>query len=232
MDIGDTSIEAVRLLLNFDPTLWKIVSISFSVSLFALCLSLLPAIGLALLLAYVPFPGRNFLTSIINTLQAVPTVVIGLLLYMTLSRSGPFGDWQWLFTQKAMILGQILIAMPILISMLQAGFQSVDMRNVETSITLGKSYPQIFRALMWETRFALIAAVVTAFSRIVTEVGCSMMVGGNILGHTRNIPTAIALESQRGAFAQGVALGIVLLLLALILNFVLTALRGQSHLRV
>ncbi|CAM4228868.1 ABC transporter permease [Vibrio neonatus] len=232
MDIGATSIEAVKLLLNFDPTLWKVVSISFSVSLFALSLSLLPAIGLALLLAYAPFPGRNFLLSIINTLQAVPTVVIGLLLYMTLSRSGPLGDWQWLFTQKAMILGQILIAMPILISMLQAGFQSVDMRNVETSITLGKSYPQIFKALMWETRFALIAAVVTAFSRIVTEVGCSMMVGGNILGHTRNIPTAIALESQRGAFAQGVALGIVLLLLALILNFVLTAMRGQSHLRV
>ncbi|ANO33109.1 ABC transporter permease [Vibrio breoganii] len=232
MNIGDTTIEAIKLLLSLDPALWKVVSISFSVSLFALSLSLLPAIAIALLLAYAPFPGRNIVTSIVNTLQAVPTVVIGLLLYMTLSRSGPMGDWQWLFTQKAMILGQILIAMPILISMLQAGFQSVDMRNVETSITLGKSYPQVFRALLWETRFALIAAIVTAFSRIVTEVGCSMMVGGNILGHTRNIPTAIALESSRGAFSQGVALGIVLLLLALILNFVLTSLRGQSHLRV
>jgi tungstate transport system permease protein len=231
MDISQTTVEAFKLLLSFDPELWTVVSISFSVSLFALGASLLPAIFIALLLAYVPFFGKSILTSIVNTLQAVPTVVIGLLLYMTLSRAGPLGDWQWLFTQKAMILGQILIAMPILISMLQAGFESIDRRNIETSLTLGKSYVKVFKALLWETRFALIAAIVTAFSRIVTEVGCSMMVGGNILGYTRNIPTAIALESQKGAFAQGVALGIVLLLLALLLNFVLTSLRGQSYLR-
>lgn len=232
MQLWQTTLDALHLLVSFDADLWIVVSVSFSVSFSAIIMVLIPALLCAFILAYCEFPGRWMLLSFIHTLQAVPTVVIGLLLYMTLSRAGPLGDWQMLFTQKAMILGQMLISFPILVSLMYGAFQNSDKRSIETSYTLGVSRLRILMTLLWETRFPLFAAVVAGFSRIITEVGCSMMVGGNILNSTRNIPTAIALESQKGAFAQGVALGMVLLLLALIMNFILTSAKGQGHLRV
>ncbi len=231
MDIWQTTQQAILLLFGGDPSLWIIVGVSFSVSMLAIFLVLPPALLLGFAIAYGRFPGRWLLLSICHTLQSVPTVVIGLLLYMMLSRAGPLGDWRMLFTQQAMILGQMLIAFPILVSMFHAAFQNSDRRAWETAYTLGASLPRAFISLMWEVRFPLLAAVITAFSRIITEVGCSMMVGGNILNTTRNIPTSIALESSKGAFAQGVALGIVLLLMALVLNFLLSIARGKGHLR-
>lgn len=231
MSLWQTTLEALHLLVSLDTNLWEIVAVSSSVSLSAISLVLLPAIMLSFILAYTDFTGKWLLLSVINTLQAVPTVVIGLLLYMLLSRAGPLGDWQMLFTQKAMILGQMLICFPILVSMMHGALQSSDRRAIETAITLGVSVPRVAATLIWETRFPLFAATIAAFSRIVTEVGCSMMVGGNIMGMTRNIPTAIAMESHKGAFAQGVALGIVLLTLALILNFFLSSMRGKGYLR-
>ncbi|EIW7480920.1 ABC transporter permease [Vibrio parahaemolyticus] len=231
MNLADTTLEALRLLVNFDADLWEIVAVSFSVSITAISLVVLPAILMSFVLAYTDFRGKWFLLSIVNTLQAVPTVVIGLLLYMLLSRAGPWGDWQMLFTQKAMIFGQMVICFPVLVSMMHGALQSSDRRAVETSITLGVSIPRVAATMIWETRFPLLAAIIAGFSRIVTEVGCSMMVGGNIMGVTRNIPTAIAMESSKGAFAQGVALGIVLLSLALALNFFLSSMRGKGYLR-
>ncbi|MFH4734122.1 ABC transporter permease [Vibrio diabolicus] len=231
MNLADTTLEALRLLVNFDADLWEIVAVSFSVSITAISLVVLPAILMSFVLAYTDFRGKWFLLSIVNTLQAVPTVVIGLLLYMLLSRAGPWGDWQMLFTQKAMIFGQMVICFPVLVSMMHGALQSSDRRSVETAITLGVSIPRVAATMIWETRFPLLAAIIAGFSRIVTEVGCSMMVGGNIMGVTRNIPTAIAMESSKGAFAQGVALGIVLLSLALALNFFLSSMRGKGYLR-
>ena len=231
MTLWQTTLDALNLLVSFDHELWQIVAVSFSVSLSAISLVIVPAIVVAFLLAYTEFPGKWGLLSIINTLQAIPTVVIGLLMYMMLSRSGPLGDWQMLFTQKAMILGQMLICFPILVSMMHGALQASDRRAVETARTLGVSTFRIASTLIWETRFPLLAATIAAFSRIVTEVGCSMMVGGNIMGMTRNIPTAIAMESHKGAFAQGVALGMVLLALALVLNFFLSSVRGKGYLR-
>lgn len=231
MNLWQTTQEAFTLLVNFDAELWKIVAVSFSVSLTAICLVLVPAILLSFILAYTDFRGKWALLSVINTLQAVPTVVIGLLLYMLLSRSGPLGDWSMLFTQKSMVLGQMMICFPILVSMMHGALQSSDRRTIETAMTLGVSIPRVAATMLWETRFPLFAATIAGFSRIVTEVGCSMMVGGNIMGLTRNIPTAIAMESHKGAFAQGVALGMVLLFLALTLNFALSAMRGKGFLR-
>ncbi|WP_260258440.1 ABC transporter permease [Vibrio intestinalis] len=231
MSLWQTTLDALSLLVSFDQQLWEIVAVSFSVSLTSISLVLLPAILFSFVLAYTEFRGKWLLLSLINTLQAVPTVVIGLLLYMLLSRSGPLGDWQMLFTQKAMIFGQMLICFPVLVSMMHGALQSSDRRAVETAITLGASMTRLAATMIWETRFPLLAAAIAAFSRIVTEVGCSMMVGGNIMGITRNIPTAIAMESHKGAFAQGVALGIVLLSLALVLNCMLTSMRGKGYLR-
>ncbi|UYI48494.1 ABC transporter permease [Vibrio natriegens] len=231
MNLAETTLEALQLLVNFDAELWEIVAVSFTVSITAISLVVLPAILMSFVLAYTDFRGKWFLLSIVNTLQAVPTVVIGLLLYMLLSRAGPWGGWQMLFTQQAMIFGQMLICFPVLVSMMHGALQSSDRRMIETSITLGVSLPRVAATMIWETRFPLLAAVIAGFSRIVTEVGCSMMVGGNIMGVTRNIPTAIAMESSKGAFAQGVALGIVLLSLALALNFFLSSMRGKGYLR-
>jgi tungstate transport system permease protein len=171
------------------------------------------------------------LISLFNTLLALPAVVVGLLLYMLLSRSGPLGDWQLLFSQSAMVLGQMILCFPILVAMSHATFQSAERRIWETALTLGASRFDAMLAVMYEMRFGLVAAVIAGFGRIIAEVGCSMMVGGNILAYTRNIPTAIALETSKGAFAQGVALGMVLILLALLLNFLVVLFRGQGRLQ-
>ncbi|MDH5906659.1 ABC transporter permease [Vibrio aestuarianus] len=219
MSLWQTTLDALALLASFDTQLWEIVAVSFSVSLTSISLVLLPAVLLSFTLAYCNFIGKWVLLSLINTLQAIPTVVIGLLLYMLLSRSGPLGDWQ------------MLVCFPILVSMMHGALQASDRRVVETAMTLGASLPRIAATVIWETRFPLLAATIAGFSRIVTEVGCSMMVGGNIMGLTRNIPTAIALENNKGAFAQGVALGMVLLSLALILNFMLSSMRGKGYMR-
>ncbi len=231
MDLWQTTLEALALLGRFDSELWAIVVVSFRVSLTAIMLVILPATLLSFVLAYSQFFGKWSVLAVINTLQAVPTVVIGLLLYMLLSRSGPAGEWHLLFTQPAMVIGQIMISFPLLVSMMHGALQSSDRRSIETALTLGASLPRLAATMIWENRFALLAATISAFSRIVTEVGCSMMVGGNIMGITRNIPTAIAMESHKGAFAQGVALGIVLLCVALVLNVTLTNLRGKGVLR-
>lgn len=227
----DTTLTAIALLFGGDGALWQVVGVSFLVSGLALLLVLVPALLLGFALAYLPVPARWLWLTTLHTLQSVPTVVVGLLLYMLLSRAGPFGDWQLLFTQQAMVIGQGLIAFPVIASMAQAAFAQSDRRAWETALTLGVSRPKALLGLMRECRFGLLAAVIGAFSRIVTEVGCAMMVGGNILYFTRNIPTAIALETQKGAFAQGIALGIVLLSLALLLNLLLTACRGRSYLK-
>ncbi|ASF16339.1 MULTISPECIES: ABC transporter permease [Shewanella] len=220
--------QALSLLFSLDPDVWSIISVSFSVSFAALLITLVPSMVLGFVLAFAYFPGKWFVTNLVQTLQSIPTVVIGLLVYLILTRNGPLGDLKWLFTQEGMILGQMLICAPVMIAMSQAAFTSVDRRAWETSRTLGASWISAVWTVCRELRMPLLLAIVAAFSRILTEVGCSMMVGGNILNVTRNIPTAIALETSKGDFAQAIALGLVLLILALILNFALGSLRGKE----
>ena len=220
--------QAFSLLLSLDPDVWSIISVSFSVSFAALIITLIPSIMLGFLLASYQFPGRWFVTNIVQTLQSIPTVVIGLLAYLLLTRNGPLGDLRWLFTQEGMILGQMMICAPVLIALSQAAFSSIDKRAYETSRTLGASWHRAIWTVCRELRVPLLLAIIAAFSRILTEVGCSMMVGGNILHHTRNIPTAIALETSKGDFAQAIALGLVLLILAIVINFAIGSLRGKA----
>ncbi len=220
--------QALSLLFSLDPDVWSIIYVSFSVSFAALLITLVPSIVLGFILAFVPFRGKWVVTNLVQTLQSIPTVVIGLLVYLLLTRNGPLGDLKWLFTQEGMILGQMMICAPVMVAMSQAAFSSVDRRAWETSRTLGASWVGAVWTVCRELRMPLLLAIVAAFSRILTEVGCSMMVGGNILNVTRNIPTAIALETSKGDFAQAIALGLVLLILALILNFALGSLRGKS----
>ncbi|WP_415905810.1 ABC transporter permease [Neptuniibacter sp. QD48_55] len=225
----ETSMLALQLLFSFDADLWNIIGVSFRVSITAIAIATVPAILVGFLLAMCDFKGRSIVIALFNALMAVPTVVVGLTLYLMLSRSGPFGDLHLLFTQPAMIIGQVMLAFPLLVCMSHSAFQAVDRRAWETARTLGAGYTFSIITIMREARFALLAVVVAGFGRIISEVGCSMMVGGNIMGYTRNIPTAIALETSKGMFAQGVALGLVLLVLALFLNFTLASVRGKGQ---
>lgn len=227
-DLSHASLEALRLLFTGDKELWTIISISFGVSLKAMVITIPPALALAFVLAHTRFPGHRALLTLFQTLLSVPTVVLGLLFYLLLSRSGPLGDWKLLFTQSAMVIGQVALGFPIVVAMAHAALQAADRRAWETARTLGAGPVTAMLTLMHEVRYGLIAAVLAAFGRIIGEIGCSMMLGGNILNYTRNITTAIALETSKGEFAQGIALGLVLLLLALVLNFVLSTLQGKG----
>jgi len=225
------SVEALRLLLTGDREIWEIVAISFSVSARAILYIVPFGIMVAFALAFGHFPGRRVCITICNSLVALPAVVVGLLLYMMLYSSGPFGGWRLLFTQTAMIIGQMVLAFPLLVAMIHLSLQGIDLSAWQTARTLGAGILQAVFTIMREVRFGLIAAIVAAFGRVVSEVGCSIMVGGNILHHTRNIPTAIALETSKGEFEQGIALGAVLITLALALNFAVATVRGRDMAR-
>ncbi len=215
----DATIDAFKLLIGFDADLWKIIWVSYSVSIRAILIASPFAIITAYLLAFHRFVFRRALILLLETWLALPAVVVGLTLYITLSRSGPLGDWGLLFTQTAMVIGQIILAFPIIAAMTFAVFKGCDERIRETSITLGLPEWKAILITIRELRFGILAAVVAGFGRIIAEVGCALMVGGNILNYTRNMTTAIALETTKGSFTSGIALGLVLLLTALLLNY-------------
>ncbi len=231
MELIETTNAALRLLWSGDETLWGIIWISVKVCFLALLLASPPAIFLGFVLGSFKFPGRRILIILVQTLLALPTVVIGLLLYMLLSRQGPFGEMHLLFTQEAMIIGQAVLAFPILAALTLSAVQGVDKRVAETARTLGASKLRVMLTMLLEVRFAVMAAMVSGFGRVISEIGCAMMVGGNIANVTRNITTAIALETSKGEFIQGIALGIVLVIIALGINFGLAMMQGRGEQR-
>ena len=231
MTLADAARHAFELLLGGDANLWGIIWISLRVSCLAMLTATPFAVALGFVLATFTFPGRRPLIVVLQTMLALPTVVVGLLLYLILSRQGPLGEWHWLFTQQAMILGQAVLAFPILAAMTLSGVQGVDARAAETAMTLGATPLRAALTVLMEARFAVMVAIASGFGRVLSEIGCAMMVGGNIAGVTRNITTAIALETSKGEFAQGIALGTVLVALALSANFVIALLQGKGGVR-
>jgi tungstate transport system permease protein len=231
MELLQTTYAALTLLLAGDEALWGIIWISVKVCFLALVLAAPPAVLMGFALGNYKFPGRRVLIVLIQTLLALPTVVIGLLLYMLLSRQGPFGGMHLLFTQEAMIVGQAVLAFPILAALTLSAVQGADRRAVETARTLGAGRLRETVTMLLEVRFAVMAAMISGFGRVISEIGCAMMVGGNIAGVTRNITTAIALETSKGEFIQGIALGIVLVLIALAINFGLALMQGRGEQR-
>lgn len=231
MDWLSTTHDAFALLVTGDRELWQIIYISLSVSLIAMLIASPLAIAFGYFLATSSFPGRRFLIVLTQGLLASPTVVVGLMLYLLLSRQGVFGSLKLLFTQEAMIIGQVLIALPVLIAFTISAVQGADPRARETAVSLGATPLRSAWTTLVEVRFGVMAAVFNAFGRIVSEIGCSLMVGGNIAGVTRNIPTAIALETSKGEFAQGIALGFVLLIVALSINFALAFVQGEGGMK-
>ena len=230
MDLLDATREAFRLLFSGDANIWTIVWISLRVSLLALLIATPPADAVGFFLAVSSFPGRRACVIVLQSLLSFPTVVVGLILFLLLTRQGPFGNLQMLYTQEAMIAGQAVIAFPVLAAFALAAVQGADLRVRETALALGASRTRAAWTTLFEVRFAVVAGVLNGFGRVISEVGCAMMVGGNIAGITRNIPTAISLETSKGDFAQGIALGVVLMVFAIGANLALAWVQGRGGL--
>ncbi len=218
--------EAVRLLVTGESGVYTIVGVSVFVALTATVLASLMGLPAGYLLATHRFPGQRLVTTVLNTLLAMPTVVIGLFVYAQVSRRGPLGFLELLYTPKAMIIGETILALPIVAAFTLSAFRAVDSRITETALTLGATRIQTARTLISEARFGIMAAVVAAFGRVIAEVGAAMMLGGNIKGSTRTMTTAIALESSKGEFGLAIALGMILLLTAFGANILFHWLQG------
>jgi tungstate transport system permease protein len=210
--------QALSRLGSLDPEVWSAVRVSVTVSSAAVLVAALLGLPLGLWLGQARFPGKAAVRAGVHALMAAPTVLIGLVLYALLSRSGPLGGLELLYTPTAMALGQAVLALPLVVGLAAAAVERADPRIALTVLGLGGGRWLVFLALARERRAALVAALAVAFGRVFSEVGISFMLGGNIRGLTRNIPTGIAFETGRGEFALGVALGLVLLLVALSLH--------------
>ena len=218
---------AFDLLRRGDPETYSAITATLRVSSYSMTASLIIGIPLGFLLGYCAFPGRKQVRLVVDTLLALPTVFIGLLVYAVLSRQGPLGHMGLLFTLPGIALGQTILALPIVIALSASAVENLDRRLRVTLISLGANRRQLLLSSLWEVRHGVLAAALTAYGRVMTEVGISMMVGGNIKWHTRTITTAIALETNKGLFAMGIALGLVLLAIAFIVNVSVSFLRKR-----
>ena len=219
--------HALRLILSFDPEVFRTVWTSLYTSLTAIVLAAVSGVPAGAAVGLLRFPGRRGVLTLLNTLMALPTVVVGLVLFGFFSRQGPLGFWGLLFTPYAMIAGQIVLATPIVANYTVAAVAGADPRILPTARTLGAGRLRGTWQLLLEVRFGVMAAIVAGFGRVIAEVGVAMMLGGNIRGYTRTMTTAIALETSKGEFAFGLALGIVLLSVALIINLFLQLLQQR-----
>jgi tungstate transport system permease protein len=220
-------IKAIELLISGDSSTWSAVFATIKVSTCSMLLSVGAGIPCGFLLGYFNFRGKNLLRTIVDTMLALPTVFIGLAVYALISHQGPFGEFSLLFTLTGIAIGQTILALPIVTALTASTIENIDQDLKLTLVTLGAGKLNIMVTCLWEVRYSIMTAAVTAYGRVLTEVGISMMVGGNIKYHTRTITTAIALETNKGLFANGIALGLVLILIAFIVNLSLSFLRRQ-----
>jgi tungstate transport system permease protein len=215
-------LNAMRLLFMGDPEVWQVTWLSLQVSGIATAISLVIGMPLGTLLALAQFRGQKMMLSLVNTGMAMPPVVAGLLISILLWRSGPLGSLRLIYTPAAIIIAQTVIAAPVVAGLTTAALQQLDPRLRIQLLGLGASRAQVIFALWREARLPLLAALMAGFGSVISEVGASMMVGGNIRGQTRVLTTAIVLETSKGEFAAAIALSILLLLLAYLVNLGLT----------
>lgn len=221
-------LQAFHLLLTADAQTYSAVAATLKVSSYAMMTSLLIGIPLGFVLGHFRFRGRRHVRMCVDTALSLPTVFIGLLVYALVSRQGPFGNMGLLFTLPGIAIGQTILALPVVIALSATAVESMDVNLRTALISLGASRQQLLFGTLWEARHGILAAALTAYGRVMTEVGISMMVGGNIKWHTRTITTAIALETSKGMFAMGIALGLVLLLIAFFVNGAVSFLRRKN----
>jgi tungstate transport system permease protein len=210
--------EAFRLILHMDPVLFGIILLSLKVSGLALILATLLGLPLGSLLGLKRFPGRDLAISSVNTLMGLPPVVVGLIVYLLLSRRGPLGFMGLLYSPAAMIVAQTILALPIVTALCHSAIRNVDPLIRLAARTLGATPRQETLAVIHEARYGILSAIIAAFGRVMAEVGAILIVGGNIAGYTRVMTTTIALETDKGNFELALALGIILLAISFIIN--------------
>jgi tungstate transport system permease protein len=223
--------KAFELVFGFDREVWAITWLSVEISGLATCVSLLLGIPLGMALGLARFPGRSLAAALINTGMGLPPVVVGLFVSIFLWRSGPLGFLELIYTPTAMIIAQVIIAFPIVAGLTMASFQTLDPKLSLQLLGIGASKPQLLWLLCKEARLPLLAAVMAGFGGVISEVGASMMVGGNIRGETRVLTTATVLETGKGNFDVAIALGLILLALTFGINFCLTQIQQREQRR-
>ena len=226
-EIWDGLVRAIGLIISLDPEVLEIAGRSLGISVMATILASLICLPLASLIHFRRFPGKRLLINIIQTLFSLPTVVVGLFVFVLFSRAGPFGGLNIMFTPTLMVIGQAMLVTPILLGLIISALSGVDKAIIDTAVSLGASGPQLALAVLKEARYAVMAAIILGFGRAISEVGLAIMVGGNIKGFTRVLTTAISLETSKGELELSIALGIILISIALIVNLVLNRLQQR-----
>jgi tungstate transport system permease protein len=227
--IAQGLLEAIRLLLTGDAEVWRITLLSLQVSGSATLLSLLAGVPLGTVLALARFPGRALAVSVVNTGMGLPPVVVGLFVTVLLWRNGLLGALEMLYTPTAMVLAQCIIAAPIVTGLTMAAIQQVPAQFRLQMLGLGASRSQMIAMLLREARLPMLAAVMAGFGGVISEVGASLMVGGNIRGGTRVLTTATVLETGKGNFEVAIALSTILLLMTFLVNWVLTWIQQRAR---
>ena len=220
---------AIGLIVSLDPEVMEIAGRSLMISVTATVLASLICLPLASLIHFNRFPGKRIVINIIQTLFSLPTVAVGLFVFVLFSRAGLLGGTDLLFTPTVMVIGQMVLITPILLGLIISALSGTDKAIVDTAISLGASGPQVALTVIREARYGVVGAVIMGFGRAISEVGLAIMVGGNIKGFTRVLTTALSLESARGELELSLALGIILVSIALIVNMALNRVqqRGQ-----
>jgi tungstate transport system permease protein len=219
---------ALRLLVQGDPETYSAVFTTLRVSSLSILAALVIGIPMGFLLGYYNFRGRRQIRAVVDTLLALPTVVVGLVVYALITRRGPLGRLGLLFTIPGISVAQTILILPIVIAMTATAVSNLDARFKQTVVTLGADRRRTAITALYESRYGVLAAAVAAYGRAIGEVGVSMMIGGNIKWHTRTITTAIALETGKGQFAMGIALGLILLFLAFVINWTLQIIKRKK----
>lgn len=221
--------SALQLVLSGDPALFAIVLLALIVSLSAVLLAALIGVPLGALIALTSFRGRDGVIVLLNTMMGLPPVVIGLVVYLALSRSGPLGAWGLLFTPQAMVIAQTILVAPIIAALSRQTIEDLwhEYRDELTAMNVG--WLRRVGTLVWDARFSLITALLAGFGRAAAEVGAVIIVGGNIEGYTRTMTTAIALETSKGDLPLAIGLGIVLMAIVLMVNALAWAVRRAAE---
>ena len=227
--ISEAFLTALRLIASFDRDVYEVVFLSLKVSLISTLLSSFAGIPLGFLIAAYEFRGRNSVITVFNTLMALPTVVVGLFVYSLISRKGPLGILGLLYTQKAIIVGEFILATPIIVALSISAIQGIDPRVKSTAITLGAGPFKVAMAIFGEGRVAILSAVIAGFGRVIAELGSALMLGGNIRGYTRTMATAIGLETSKGEFGFALALGFILIAVAFSVNILLQGIQRMRR---
>ena len=214
----DSVLSAFLLIGSLDTELLEIISVSLTVSFSSTLIAGLIGIPAGMIISFREFRLKRFLITVLNTLLALPTVVVGLFVYGLISRRALFGPLDLLYTQKAMVIGQVILIAPIITTFCISAISRIDDRYRKTALTLGADTFQTALVIIREARFGIVASIVIAFGRVIAEVGISMMLGGNAKGFTRTMTTAMALEYDKGEFTLSVALGLVLMTVSFLLN--------------